>query len=80
MLVRAAAPVGAAGKVYGFVYSGLDVGSLLTPLIFGWMLDHGHPRAVFAGVAVLLVLTTATVVQVRRGAVPATVGAWGTSR
>jgi hypothetical protein len=62
------------------VYSGLDVGSLLTPLIFGWMLDHGHPRAVFAGVAVFLVLTTVTVVQVRRGAVPMAVGAWGTSR
>jgi MFS family permease len=80
MLVRAAAPLGSVGKVYGFVYSGLDVGSLLTPLVFGWMLDHGHPRAVFAGVAALLVLTTVTVVQVRRGAVPAPAGAWGASR
>jgi MFS family permease len=80
MLVRAAAPPGSVGKVYGFVYSGLDVGSLLTPLIFGWMLDHGHPRAVFVGAAALLALTTVTVVQVRRGAAPAPAGAWGTSR
>lgn len=72
MLVRATVPVGAAGKVYGFVYSGLDVGSLLAPVIFGWMLDHEMPRAVFASVAVLLLATILTVVQVRRGAVPAT--------
>lgn len=71
MLVRAMVPVGASGKVYGFVYSGLDVGSLLGPMVFGWMLDHDRPRAVFAGVAVLLLVTILTVVQVRRGAVPA---------
>jgi MFS family permease len=72
MLVRATVSVGAAGKVYGFVYSGLDVGSLLAPIVFGWMLDHDLPRAVFAGVALLLLATILTVVQVRRGAVPAT--------
>jgi MFS family permease len=72
MLVRATVPVGASGKVYGFVYSGLDVGSLLAPMVFGWMLDHDLPRAVFACVAVLLLVTILTVVQVRRGAVPAT--------
>jgi MFS family permease len=72
MLVRATVPVGASGKVYGFVYSGLDVGSLLAPIVFGWMLDHDVPRAVFACVAVLLLATILTVVQVRRGAVPAT--------
>lgn len=72
MLVRATVPVGASGKVYGFVYSGLDVGSLLAPIVFGWMLDHDLPRAVFACVAVLLLATILTVVQVRRGAVPAT--------
>ena len=71
MLVRATVPVGASGKVYGFVYSGLDVGSLLAPIVFGWMLDHDMPRAVFAGVALLLLATILTVVQVRRGAVPA---------
>jgi hypothetical protein len=36
------------------------------------MLDHDLPRAVFAGVALLLLATILTVVQVRRGAVPAT--------
>jgi MFS family permease len=71
MLVRAATPAGASGKVYGFVYSGLDLGSSLTPLAFGWMLDHGEPRGVFVMAAVFMLLTIGTVVQVRRHGVPA---------
>jgi MFS transporter, FSR family, fosmidomycin resistance protein len=66
MLVRAATPRGASGKVYGFVYSGLDLGSALTPLMFGWLLDRGEPRAVFVVSAVFMLLTIATVIQVRR--------------
>jgi hypothetical protein len=46
-------------------------------MVFGWMLDHDLPRAVFAGVAVLLLATILTVVQVRRGAVPAPARAGG---
>jgi MFS family permease len=71
MLVRAATPRGASGKVYGFVYSGLDLGSSLAPLLLGFLLDRGEPRAMFVAVAALLLLTTVTVVQVRRHAVPA---------
>lgn len=73
MLVRAATPPGASGKVYGFVYSGLDLGSCLTPLLFGWLVDRGEPRAVFVAAAVFMVATIATVIQVRRHgvAVPA---------
>jgi len=70
MLVRAATPPGASGKVYGFVYSGLDLGSSLTPLLFGWLLDRGEPRMVFGGAAVFMLLTIATVVQVRRHSAP----------
>ena len=68
MLVRAATPPGASGKVYGFVYSGLDLGSSLTPLLFGWLLDRGEPRMVFVVSAGFMLLTIATVVQVRRHA------------
>jgi MFS transporter, FSR family, fosmidomycin resistance protein len=71
MLVRAATPPGASGKVYGFVYSGLDLGSSLTPLLFGWLLDRGEPRMVFVASAGFMLLTIATVVQVRRHAAPA---------
>src|SRR6185369_11174200 len=39
MIVRNATPPGASGKVFGFVYSGLDVGSLLGPPLFGYLMD-----------------------------------------
>jgi len=63
LIVRATTPPGATGKVYGFVYSGLDVGSMLTPVLFGWLLDRGHASAVFFSVVVSLVLTIGTVLQ-----------------
>ena len=71
MLVRAATPRGSSGKVFGFVYSGLDLGSCLVPVAFGWMLDHRDPRMLFVAVGVLLLCTIGTVVQVRRRAQPA---------
>jgi MFS family permease len=55
MLVRRAtqAEIGpqAFGRVYGFVYSGLDVGLAVAPLVFGILLDHGEPHAVLWAVA-----------------------------
>ena len=47
LIVRNATPKGAAGRVYGFVYSGLDLGAMLGPIWFGIMLDHGLAREVF---------------------------------
>ena len=51
MIVRSATPAGASGRVYGFVYSALDLGSMLGPVWFGYMLDHGMGKAVFASAA-----------------------------
>ena len=59
MLVKRAAPPGATGRVYGTVYSGLDAGFALAAPVFGWMLDRGHPQAVFAGAAISLMLGVA---------------------
>jgi predicted MFS family arabinose efflux permease len=56
MLIKRAAPPGATGRVYGTVYSGLDVGFALAAPMFGWLLDHGLPQAVFAGSAALLAM------------------------
>ena len=56
MLIKRAAPPGATGRVYGTVYSGLDVGFALAAPVFGWMMDHGHPAGVFAGAALVLML------------------------
>jgi MFS transporter, FSR family, fosmidomycin resistance protein len=64
LLVRGAAPAGATGTVFGFVYSGLDLGSAVTPPFLGLLLDHHLPRLIFvitAGV-LLLAITTAFVV------------------
>lgn len=47
LLVRAAAPRNATGRVYGVVYSGLDVGLSLSPLLFGALMDTHHPGGVF---------------------------------
>jgi MFS family permease len=56
MLIKRAAPPGATGRVYGTVYSGLDIGFALAAPVFGWVLDHGMPRGVFAGAAMALML------------------------
>jgi FSR family fosmidomycin resistance protein-like MFS transporter len=63
LLVRGATPPGASGKVYGFVYSGLDVGSMATPILYGWMLDRAMAAGVFYGVFGVLLLSVATVLQ-----------------
>jgi len=69
ILVRAAAPEGATGKVFGFVYSGLDLGGALAPLLFGWLMDGGQYRGVFFAGAVMYLLCVASVTQLRGGRV-----------
>jgi FSR family fosmidomycin resistance protein-like MFS transporter len=63
LIVRATTPAGSTGKVYGFVYSGLDVGAMVTPVYFGWLLDGGRPSMVFYTVVVTAILTIATVMN-----------------
>jgi len=67
LIVRATTPPGATGKVFGFVYSGLDVGSMVTPVYFGWLLDGGRPSVVFYTVVVTALLTVATVLNLPGG-------------
>ena len=69
LLVRGATATGASGKTFGFVYAGLDLGMLVMPPIYGALIDHGEPRAVFLVAAALMALTMLTVLEVgRRGA------------
>ena len=63
MIVRASTPPGSTGRVYGFVYSGLDVGSLSTPVLYGWLMDHNLPQGVFFVVAGLTALAMVTVLR-----------------
>jgi MFS family permease len=78
LLVRRSTPKGASGKVLGFVYSGMDFGSLVTPVAFGWLIDTGQPRLAFLCVAVLWVagiflLRATTASATRLDTSPATV-------
>jgi predicted MFS family arabinose efflux permease len=57
LMVRAITPPGASGKVFGFVSTGLDVGSATAPLLFGIFLDLGAPAWVFLGAAVLMIVS-----------------------
>ena len=57
MLIKRAAPPGATGRVYGMVYSGLDLGFCLAAPVFGYMLDHHMNAGVFFGAAVGMVLS-----------------------
>ena len=54
------------GRVYGFVYSGLDVGLALGPLAFGMLLDAGGRDGVLPGVALLQILAVLTVLVMGR--------------
>lgn len=74
LLVRAATPPGATGRVYGFVYAGLDVGSFATPVFYGWLLDHGSPHGVFYAVFGFALAAVFTVLQLpaRRPAIQRT--------
>jgi MFS family permease len=65
LLVRGAAPHGNLGKTFGTVYSGLDGGSLVGPLLIGPMLDHGAPQLLFLTAAIATALATFTVVGIR---------------
>ncbi|MTW11189.1 MFS transporter [Pseudoduganella eburnea] len=60
LMIRAAAPKNATGRVYGVVYSGLDSGLAVGPLLFGLMMDAGKPQMVFAAIAFFLMLAIAT--------------------
>ncbi|RZT98176.1 MFS transporter [Rivibacter subsaxonicus] len=56
MLIKRAAPPGATGRVYGTVYSGLDLGFAVAAPVFGAILDSGWPNGVFYGAALSLAL------------------------
>lgn len=71
MLVRKATPKGATGRIFGFVYSGLDLGSSLMPLALGIVMDNGNADWVFYTCAIMLVVTMATVTQVKARATQA---------
>jgi len=73
MIVRSATPPGASGKVFGFVYSGLDVGSFTAPPIFGFLMGAGHPSYIFWIAVALYVINALMVIAIRSNTVPTVV-------
>jgi MFS family permease len=66
LIVRAVTPPGSFGKVFGFVTTGFNIGGIVSPLIFGALMDHGSPRLVFLTVAACALTAIITVVAARR--------------
>jgi MFS family permease len=66
LLVKRSTPEGATGRVYGVVYSGLDIGQALTPLVFGRMMDGHEYQGVLIGLAALQLVLIASAFNVRR--------------
>ncbi len=54
VMLKDAAPPGQIGKVFGFVSAGLPLGSAVTPVPFGFLIDRGYPGLILVFVAVLL--------------------------
>ena len=59
MLVRAAAPPGAAGRVFGIVTTGFNIGGTIGPMLGGWIMDHHMPRWVFYTSVTFMLITVA---------------------
>ena len=57
LMIKKATPKGATGRVYGLVYSGLDVGFAIAPVAFGVFMDRGWYTATLLGAAFILLLS-----------------------
>ena len=69
LIVKRASPPNATGRVYGVVYSGLDIGQAIAPLLFGTLMDWHRPAQVWLGIAVVqgvLIVNAFNVGKVRR--------------
>jgi FSR family fosmidomycin resistance protein-like MFS transporter len=68
VLIRQAASGSGMGSVFGFVYSGFDLGSSVAPLLFGALIDRGAQRGVFLAIACSFAMGVPAVMQVRQRA------------
>lgn len=57
MMIRAVTPAGETGKVFGFVSTGYNIGGVVAPVMFGYILDNTDPAHVFWAVGVISMLT-----------------------
>ena len=62
MMVRAVTPAGSFGKVFGFVSTGINIGGMIAPITYGWLMDHGQPRMIYAIVIAFIFLALVTAI------------------
>ena len=67
MMVRNAAPAGAAGRAFGIVSTGFNLGGIASPLLFGWIMDQNLPHWVFGASVVFMVPTVLLALATERG-------------
>lgn len=67
MLVRNAAPPGAAGRAFGIVSTGFNIGGIISPLLFGWIMDQNWPHWVFGASVVFMISTVLLALVTDRG-------------
>ena len=66
LLVKKSTPENSTGRVYGVVYSGLDIGQAIAPLMFGALMDRQNYTAVFIGLAAVQVILVASAFSMQR--------------
>ena len=64
LMIKKATPSGATGRVYGMVYSGLDVGFAISPVLFGALMDRGWYATTLLGAALVLLLSVGAALRV----------------
>ena len=57
MLVRNAAPAGAAGRAFGIVSTGFNFSGILAPLLYGFIMDQHMPQWVFGASVAFMLMT-----------------------
>ncbi|MCY7320197.1 MAG: MFS transporter [Ramlibacter sp.] len=66
LLVKRSSPENATGRVYGVVYSSLDIGQALAPLVFGALMDRQQYQGVWLGLVLFQAILIASAFNIRR--------------
>ena len=66
MMVRAVTPPGSFGKVFGFVTTGFNLGGMVAPLTYAWLMDHGQPQVIYIIVVLFILLALVTCMTRRK--------------
>ena len=66
MLIRSMVKVAETGRAFGFVTIGLSAGGVVAPLLYGWILDHSEPIAIFWAIGAMALVTIAVVTATAR--------------